>query len=103
MSPNSKIVDVKITFKNTEPTDAISAYGIEKIKNCIQKFTHHDTVVDLVLKVEKNRHVAEASFRTDNANFHASEGSDDMYKSIDALADTLEEQMRRHKEKVRRH
>ena len=103
MSPNSKIVDVKITFKNTESTDAIRAYVNEKVKVCIQKFAHHDTEVDVVLKIEKNRHIAEASFRTDNSDFHASEGSDDLYKSIDALVDTLEEQMRRHKEKHKKH
>jgi len=99
MTGNKKIVDVRITFRNTEATDALNSYAAEKVRNCIQKFAHHDTVVEVVLKVEKNRQIAEASFRTDNADFACREDSDDLYKSIDALVDTISEQMRRHKEK----
>ncbi len=101
MTGNKKIVHVRITFKNTEATQALTSYATEKIRNCIQKFAHHDTVVEVVLKVEKNRHIAEAIFRTDNADFACSEHSDDLYKSIDALVDTIGEKMRRHKEKVK--
>ena len=99
MTGNKKIVDVRITFRNTEATDALNAYASDKVKSCIQKFAHHDTEVDVVLKVEKNRQIAEATFRTDSADFACREDSDDMYKSIDALVDTIAEQMRRHKEK----
>lgn len=101
MTGNKKIVEVKVTFRNTEPTDALNKYAIEKVRNCIQKLAHHDTEVEVVLKVEKNRHSAEATFRTDNADFHCKEESEDLYKSIDALIDTISEQMRRHKEKVK--
>ena len=101
MTGNKKIVDVRITFRNTEATEALSSYASEKVRNCIQKFAHHDTVVEVVLKVEKNRHIAEASFHTDNADFVCREDSDDLYKSIDALIDTIGEQMRRHKDRVK--
>ncbi|NMC63713.1 MAG: ribosome-associated translation inhibitor RaiA [SAR324 cluster bacterium] len=101
MSAQKKLVEVNITFRNTEATDALTKYATEKIRSCIQKFTHHDVVVDVVLKIEKTRHIAEASFRTDNADFHCKEDSNDLYKSIDQLVDTISEQMRRHKEKIK--
>lgn len=101
MATQKKLVEVRITFRNTEATEALTKYATGKVRACIQKFTHHDVDVDVVLKVEKNRHIAEAAFRTDNANFQCKEDSDDLYKSIDALVDTISEQMRRHKEKLK--
>lgn len=98
---NKKIVEVKTTFKNTESTDALRKYATQKIRSCVQKFAHHDTEVDVVLKVEKKQHIAEVSFRTDNADFACKEASDDLYASIDALVDTITEKMRRHKEKLK--
>jgi putative sigma-54 modulation protein len=103
MAGNGKAVHVSITFRNTEGTEPIKNYASEKIKNCAQKFVHHDTDVHLVLTVEKNRHIAEASFHTDGHDFAGREESDNLYSSIDSLADSLSNQLRKHKEKLKNH
>ena len=99
----SKIVHVNITFLNTESTDSLKNFGEEKVSNCLKKYVHHDTEVHLVLKVEKNRQIAEASFNVDGGNFSCSEESDDLYTSIDKLVSSLSSQLRKHKEKLTKH
>ena len=99
----SKIVRVNITFRNTEATEPLKNYATEKITHCLKKFVHHDTEAHMVLKVEKNRHIAEVTFNTDGGNFHNSEESNNLYASIDALAHAVSNQLRRHKEKITKH
>ena len=100
---NSKVINVNIAFKNTESTEALKSYATEKVINCLKKFVHHDTEAHVVLKVEKNRHIAEVSFHSDGADFKGSEESANLYASIDALVGTVSGQLRRHKEKLTRH
>ena len=93
-------VNVIITFRNTESSEALKSYASEKITSLLLKFVHADTEVHLVLKVEKNRHIAEVSFHSDGNSFSCSAESSDLYVSIDKLVDPLQEQLRRHKEKL---
>lgn len=102
MHPSTK-VQLSITFKNVESSEALRLYADEKLGACLAKFVHHDTEAHVVLRVEKNRQLAEISFRTDGAHFKGSEESADMYSSIDALVDSLTKQLRKHKEKLTEH
>ena len=63
---------------------------------------HFDHVINtqVVLRVEKTRHFAEATITTKGATLHASAGADDMYAAIDAMAVKLDRQVIRHKEKL---
>lgn len=98
-----KSINVNITFKNTEATDALKTYASDKMSHCIQKFVHRNTDAHVVLKVEKNRHIAEVSFHTDGRDFAAKEESADLYASIDALVDSITHQLRKHKERLTQH
>ena len=100
---NSKIVNVNIAFRNTDSTDAIKGYATDKVTNCLRKYVHQNTEAHLVLKVEKNRHIAEITFNTDGSNFSCSEESSDLYASIDSLIHSVSEQLRRHKQKLTKH
>lgn len=99
----ARLVHVNITFRNTDATDALKDYTTDKISACLKKFIHHDTDANAVLSVEKNRHIAEASFNVDGASFSCREESDDLYASIDKLAVTLSSQLRKHKDKLTSH
>lgn len=103
MSKNTHQINVHLTFKNVEATDALRNYVHDKIPHCLQKFVHHDTDAQVVLKVEKTRQIAECSLRSDGADFHVSEESESMYASIDSLVGTLTQQLRKHKEKLTSH
>ena len=103
MGHTERLVNVTITFRNIQGTDAIKNYAHEKISNCLQKFVHKDTEAHLVLIVEKNRQRAEISFRADGADINAEQESADLYSAIDGLVDTVTTQLRKHKEKMTKH
>jgi putative sigma-54 modulation protein len=94
---------VSVTFRNTDSTAALKTYATEKIQHCVQKFNQQDTEVHVVLSVEKSRQIAEANFHTLGADFFAREESSDLYASIDSLCDSLTQQLRKHKDKLKSH
>jgi putative sigma-54 modulation protein len=93
-------VHVSITFRNTDSTESLKSYATEKITKCLEKFVHHPTEVHTVLRIEKTRHIAEASFHADGHDFKASEETEDLYASIDKLVNAIAQQVRKHKEKL---
>lgn len=97
---HNHIVNLNLTFRNTEATDPLKTYAEEKIVGCVRKFVHQDVEVHSVLRVEKNHQIAEASFNADGVSFHAKEESADLYSAIDALVDSLTQQLRKNKDKV---
>ena len=99
----SHTINVHVTFKNTDATEALRTYATDKMSHCLKKFVHSDTEAHVVLKVEKLRQIAEISFHTDGKDFAGKEESPDLYASIDALSDSLTQQLRKHKEKVTSH
>lgn len=96
-------INIHITFRNTQATEAIKKHAEDKLEHCLQKFVHHDTEAHVVLSVEKNRQIAEINFRRDGADFHCKEESGDLYGSIDMLCDSLSKQLRKHKERITSH
>lgn len=100
MSTKGKIVNVHLTFRNTEATEALKAYATEKVTNCLQKFAHQDIEAHMVLRVEKNRQIAEVTFNCDGITLNGKEEKGDLYAAIDALVDSLTQQLRKHKEKL---
>ena len=103
MSENFHAVHVSLTFRNLEATDAIKQYASEKITHCLEKFVHKETEAHVVLRVERNRQIAEATFNLNGTAFNGKEESLDLYSAIDALVDSLGRQLRKHKEKLTKH
>lgn len=103
MAQQDHDVKVNITFRNTESTEAIKNYASEKLTHCLKKYVHHNTEAHLVLKIEKNRQIAEITFHTDGADFIAKEETSDLYSSIDSLVHSVTHQLRKHKEKITSH
>ena len=83
-------------------TDALKTYVSEKITRLERHFGHL-IGANVVLSVEKLRHKAEATLHTRGANLHAEAIDEDMYAAIDSLADKLDSQTRKFKEKARDH
>lgn len=101
--PGELDFQVAVTFKNTEATPPLKLYAEEKISHCVKKFLHHSTDIHVILKVERNRQIAEVTFHSDGHDFACKEESDDLYASIDALVAALSTQLRKHKEKITKH
>lgn len=97
-------MQLNVSGQQIEITEPLRNYVAEKIGR-IQKHFDHVTNTNVVLHFEKkkNRHMAEATINAKGAQLHANSEGDDMYAAIDALADKLDRQVLKHKEKTSTH
>lgn len=94
---------IHVNGRNIEITDAIKAY----VKDKIGKVTnHYDQIqgIDVVLSVIKNpaatgKHIAEVICKLTSGSIHCEESAESMYASIDLLADKLDRQVKKYKDK----
>ena len=89
-----------VTFKNTDPSDHLKTYVQEKL-NRFDKFLDNPAEANVVLLVEKFRHIAEISISGDRLNINGKEKTNDMYSAIDLVIDKLDKQIKKSKEKSR--
>jgi len=93
-------MQINVTFRHTEPSPALKEYAEEKISR-IKKYLEEPVEAHVVLKVEKFRHIVEATISANGQRINGVEETDDMYSSIDKVADKIERQVRRYKDKIR--
>jgi putative sigma-54 modulation protein len=94
-------MQITVTGHQMDVTEPLRNYASEKIAR-LQKHFDHMTTSNVVLHVEKNRHKAEATIHVRGVTLHADAEDGDMYAAIDALADKLDRQVLKHKEKTTR-
>lgn len=92
-------MQITITTRNIENTEALKRYAEEKIAR-LQKFVDQITSVHVVLSVEKHRQIAEVTLHVREHTIRGEESSADLYSAIDLVADKIERQIIRYKEKV---
>ncbi|MDT8316465.1 MAG: ribosome-associated translation inhibitor RaiA [bacterium] len=95
-------MQVSVTFKHLEPTDAIRSYAEGKVTKT-KKYLDNPVDANVVLSVEKFRHIAEVNLMVNGLAISATDATEDMYSSIDNVMDKIERQLRRHKERIKRH
>lgn len=94
-----------IQGKNIEITDAIRDYVNQKIEKAVNHFQNITTEVDVNLSVARNprinsKQAAEVTIYANGAVIRAQESSEDLYASIDLVADKIHRQLRKYKEKI---
>lgn len=95
---NAELI-VSVTFRHTEATESIKKYASEKITQRIKKYIKGTSNAHIILSVEKLEHFAEVHVTARNIDMVAKVSTGDLYSSIDKLVDTLEAQLRKHKDK----
>jgi putative sigma-54 modulation protein len=95
---------LNVNGKNVTVTKAIKEYVEEKIGRIVN---HYDQILDIevTLEVIKNpsvaeNHIAEVSCKIPGERLHVTEKAESMYASIDLVADKLNRQVIKHKEKL---
>ncbi len=93
-----------IQGKNIEITDAINEYVHQKIERAVSHFQNITTEVDVHLSVARNprissKQVAEVTLYANGTVIRSEESSEDLYASIDLVADKIARQLRKYKEK----
>ena len=97
-------MQIIVNGRNIEITPAIKAYVKEKMAKVVE---HYDQLIDfeVILTVIKNpsvadSHIAEAKCNIAGARIHIEEKAESMYASIDLLADKLNRQVQKYKDKL---
>jgi putative sigma-54 modulation protein len=93
-------MQTSVTFKNLDPSEHLKAYVAEKLDR-FDKYLYNPAEANVVLSVEKFRHLAEINIIGDRLNINGKEETDDMYSAIDMVLDKLEKQIKKNKQKNR--
>ena len=95
-------MNLQLTGHHVDITPALRDY----VRNKLDRVTRHfDHVIDVtvVLTVDKLQQKVEATVHVRGKDLHAESSEPDMYAAIDMLADKLDRQVLKHKEKLTSH
>jgi len=95
-------MNLNLTGVHLDITPAIREYVIAKLDR-INRHFDHVIDVNVVLSVDKLRQKIEANVHVRGKEIHAEAIEPDMYAAIDALADKLNRQVLKYKEKLSDH
>jgi putative sigma-54 modulation protein len=95
-------MNINITGHHVEVTPAIRDYVSNKLDRVIRHFDHV-TSVHVILSVEKLLQKAEVTLHVKGKDIYADSTEADLYAAIDLVADKLDRQVVKHKEKSKDH
>ncbi|HXV78162.1 MAG TPA: ribosome-associated translation inhibitor RaiA [Candidatus Polarisedimenticolaceae bacterium] len=93
-------MQLEITGRHIEITPALREFTEEKLGK-LARLLDGPLEVHVVLGIEKHRHLAEVQVKSKYAVFAGAQETGDLYASIGEVADKLERQVLKHKEKMR--
>jgi putative sigma-54 modulation protein len=83
-----------------EPTESLRVYAEEKLSK-IKKYLDSPMEAHAVLEVDKFRHMVDVTVNVDGTRIKAYEETEDMYSAIDMVMDKIENQVKKHRAKIR--
>ena len=95
-------MNVIISGKHMDLTENLKDYAKEKISR-FEKYLTNISEAMVTLSVEKYRHKAEVLLKVNGSMIQAESITGEMYSSIDEVAEKLERQVRKYKEKIVSH
>jgi ribosome hibernation promoting factor len=93
-------MQTSVTFKNLDSSDPLKSYVQDKLDR-FDRLLDNPAEANVVLSVEKFRHIAEININGDRLTINGKEETNDMYSAIDMVLDKLEKQIKKSKQKVR--
>lgn len=96
-------MQVNTSFRHMDASPALKVYAEEKIERVIRKYIRDNFDAQVTLSVEKFRHQVDILLSYKGLSIKCDGTSEDMYASLDLALDKLERQVRRYKDKLRRH
>ena len=94
-------VKVSVTFRHTQPTDALKRYAEEKVHR-IGKYFSRPLGAHVVLSVDsRQRQVVEVELHLHGMMIHGKEEAEDLYSAIDLVMDKIGRQVQKQKEKIK--
>ncbi len=95
-------MQINITGHHVDITPALRTYVEEKLERLER---HFDNITNshVILEIEKDRQKAEATIHVSRGQVYADSEDENMYAAIDSLADKLDRQIKKYKEKLKDH
>ncbi len=94
----------QFSFKHMDSSSSLESYAEAKLTEKISKFVTKPIEAHVFFSVTKQEHFAHLHLRAgDGFTTDVDSKSGDMYSSIDLMADKLESQLKKHKEKLKNH
>jgi putative sigma-54 modulation protein len=94
-------MQTSVTFKNLDSSENLKSYVRNKL-NRLDKLLDNLAEANVVLLVEKFRHIAEINIIGDRLTITGKEETGDMYSAIDIVMDKLEKQIKKNKQKIKK-
>ena len=88
--------------QSVEVTPALRTLVEEKFEK-VKRHFDHITSAHVTLNVQKLNHTAEITVVVPKHQFHSTGTAEDMYKAVDLMINSLDSQVRKHKEKLSHH
>ncbi|MDR3214159.1 MAG: ribosome-associated translation inhibitor RaiA [Azoarcus sp.] len=95
-------MNLNITGHHVEVTEAIRTYAADKLDRVVRRFDNV-TSVNVILSIDKLNQKAEATVHVRGKDIHVESDDADLYAAIDALADKLDRQIQKYKQKSAEH
>ncbi len=95
-------MNLNLTGHHVEITPALRDYVNLKLDRVVRHFDHV-TSTHVILSVDKLQQKAEVTLHVKGKDIHADATDIDLYAAIDQLADKLDRQIVKHKEKISTH
>lgn len=94
-------MQIHMTGRQLRLTDSIRAYVEEKVRRA-EKYFNHLIWAQVTLSVQKRTHSAEIVIHAPGQTFRALAKAADLYAAIDLASDKVDQQLKKHKEKVKK-
>ena len=94
-------MQTSVTFINLDPSEALKAYASEKLDR-FDRYVDNPAKANVVLTVEKFRHIADINISADGFVVNGHEETSDMYSAIDMALDKIEKQIKKNKQKFKK-
>lgn len=96
-------MQMTITFRHMDTSQRVKDHVEEKMQKLDRFFSNQLVKSHVILSHEKFRYIAEVIITAENFTLTCSEEADDLYGAIDQVYHRVDDQCRRHKEKVKDH
>jgi putative sigma-54 modulation protein len=96
------MIHLDMTGRHVEITPALRDFAEEKLAK-LERLLDGPIEAHVVLGIEKHRHFAEVQIKCKTGLFTGHQETGDLYTSIREVADKLERQALKHKEKIQNH
>ncbi|MGC8602090.1 MAG: ribosome hibernation-promoting factor, HPF/YfiA family [Desulfomonilaceae bacterium] len=95
-------MQVSVTFRHMEPSEALKNYVQDRTTK-LTKYIDRPLESQVTLSVQKFRQMADVVINANGLRISGQETHEDMYAAIDLVMDKMERQVKKYRERIRKH